>query len=749
MKTMILNGGSKITGARFLRCITGRKVRCLFAVLLCLSMLLPAALSEEAAEENILTKGLYEYVLRPGGDAEIVRYNGEEERLTIPKSLDGHPVTAVRAGAFSSDWRLAQVTIPSRVTDLGANPFEECLALTRIIVAADHPTLRVTDGALYDKRTNTLIAFPAGTEAANVTVAPGTRIIGDSAFASCRDLVSLVLPEGVVSIGGSAFSQCISLREVSLPDSLNEIGESAFAFCGSLPDITLPGAMTVLGRDAFVGCGSLVSVSIPDSLTDLKYNPFAGCSALERIVLSAAHPALCLEDGVLYDKPAARLVCYPGGKKDTDFTVPAWVREIGAYAFTTHSLISVTLPEGVEEISESAFGGCSALENIELPDSLTMIGDSAFCMCRSLSGVEFPKGLTGIGEMAFYNCAITSLTLPEGITGIGKNAFASCFLLKEIFLPEGITVLGEEAFASCHSLSEVSFPSTLEEIGESAFYDCTSLTVLSLPDGLTRIGGRAFYWCGSLNAVTLPSGLAHVGRDAFDKCGEDLVFTVSRGRYGEEFCFAHGYNYCYADAPSALIRSGETDVPRALEHPDLQGRVIGRDQMNLYVYWVQVRLKATGRWYQGEEWDCTGNLGSHTMSEIAAFMRFSAGVDHDGTVDQDVIDALLDVEGAPDVPVGGFYGCLDILTGGDRYGDMKGIGRSSPRDAVRWVQICLKRLGFYTSAIDGDFGPGTLRALHAFQKEYGWVERDSVSYGAARDLLERYAAAGGDLNELP
>ena len=109
---------------------------CLFVVLLCLSLPLPAALGEEA-EENVLTKGAYEYVLRPGGDAEIVRYNGEEESLTIPKSLDGHPVTAVRAGAFSSDWRLAQVTIPSRVTDLGANPFEECLALTRIIVAAD------------------------------------------------------------------------------------------------------------------------------------------------------------------------------------------------------------------------------------------------------------------------------------------------------------------------------------------------------------------------------------------------------------------------------------------------------------------------------------------------------------------------------------------------------------------------------------------------------------------------------------
>ena len=151
---MILKSTPKENGKRLCRGKTDMRARCLFVAFVCLALLLPITASVEEAEESVLAKGLYEYVLRPGGDAEIVRYNGEEERLTIPKSLDGHPVTAVRTGAFSSDWKLAQVTIPSRVTDLGANPFNECLALTRITVAADHPTLTVTDGALYDKRTN-------------------------------------------------------------------------------------------------------------------------------------------------------------------------------------------------------------------------------------------------------------------------------------------------------------------------------------------------------------------------------------------------------------------------------------------------------------------------------------------------------------------------------------------------------------------------------------------------------------------
>ncbi len=80
---------------------------------------------------------------------------------------------------------------------------------------------------------------------------------------------------------------------------------------------------------------------------------------------------------------------------------------------------------------------------------------------------------------------------------------------------------------------------------------------------------------------------------------------------------------------------------------------------------------------------------------------------------------------------------------------MTKVDKSSPREAIIWVQTCLKQLGFYTSSIDGKFGSGTLRALHAFQKKYGWVQRDHVSYGVARDLLERYVAAGGDPNKLP
>ena len=63
------------------------------------------------------------------------------------------------------------------------------------------------------------------------------------------------------------------------------------------------------------------------------------------------------------------------------------------------------------------------------------------------------------------------------------------------------------------------------------------------------------------------------------------------------------------------------------------------------IRWVQAQLKATGIWYQGDEWRVTGNLGKHTMSEIRSFMQSMGYPYHTGVVDQSVIDALCDYLG--------------------------------------------------------------------------------------------------------
>lgn len=56
-----------------------------------------------------------------------------------------------------------------------------------------------------------------------------------------------------------------------------------------------------------------------------------------------------------------------------------------------------------------------AITSVTLPESITEIGESAFENCRALCSLNIPKGVTAIGERAFRNTAldIEKITLPE------------------------------------------------------------------------------------------------------------------------------------------------------------------------------------------------------------------------------------------------------------------------------------------------------------------------------------------------
>jgi len=208
---------------------------------------------------------------------------------------------------------------------------------------------------------------------------------------------------------------------------------------------------------------------------------------------------------------------------------------------------------------------------------------------------------------------------------------------------------------------------------------------------------------------------------------------------------------------ACLTALGDSLAPYDLGVPDLHGRRYTKDEMNINVYWVQQQLKATGIWFQGDQWDCTGSLGEHTMQEVAAFMRSRGYSGHTGYVDQLVVNELAAWLGpnVRPVPVGGFYDAMDAIMTDGSTGSMSRIVSNLrdmvPRETVgaRWVQVCLKRLGYYRQNIDGKYGEGTELAVKAFQKANGFMERDYVSLGVARAMLEKYYEAGGDLYQLP
>ena len=199
------------------------------------------------------------------------------------------------------------------------------------------------------------------------------------------------------------------------------------------------------------------------------------------------------------------------------------------------------------------------------------------------------------------------------------------------------------------------------------------------------------------------------------------------------------------------------DTPWDIGIPDLGGRTVRKDQMCFAVYWVQVQLKATGVYYQGDIWDETGNLGDHTMAEVAAFMAGRGYRGHSGCVDQTVINELANYLGYRLVPVcvNGFYCHMDSIMSGGNTGSMQRINSNLidmvPRvtHGARWVQCCLKKLGYYRGPVDGKYGEATDAAVRAFQRNAGFEQREYVTYGVARAMLEACYYAGCSLEDLP
>ena len=73
-----------------------------------------------------------------------------------------------------------------------------------------------------------------------------------------------------------------------------------------------------------------------------------------------------------------------------------------------------------------SFNGVEAV-SITIPDSVTSIGNTAFYFCKGLTSINIPSGVTSIGNQAFYSCSgLTSINIPSGVTSIGNEAFANC-----------------------------------------------------------------------------------------------------------------------------------------------------------------------------------------------------------------------------------------------------------------------------------------------------------------------------------
>ncbi len=201
-------------------------------------------------------------------------------------------------------------------------------------------------------------------------------------------------------------------------------------------------------------------------------------------------------------------------------TIPDSVTSIGESAFIDCSrLTSVTIPNSVTRIGYEAFRACSGLTSIDIPDSVTSIAGRTFEGCSNLASVTIGSNVTSIGKAAFSWCSkLSSIKIGESVTIIGESAFSYCRSLKSIIIPNNIITVGNAAFSNCILLESISFNYGLTEIGTFAFNKCENLISIGIPFGIKTLKDNTFSYCEKLTHVTIPEGVTSIGNETFKGC---------------------------------------------------------------------------------------------------------------------------------------------------------------------------------------------------------------------------------------
>lgn len=198
-----------------------------------------------------------------------------------------------------------------------------------------------------------------------------------SAFKDNDTITGVTIPEGYTDIGTEAFSGCTTLKKAVIPGSVDTISSSAFLGCTALDTVDFAedtASSLTINAGAFANCTSLTAIELPARFSSTRYNFLYGCNALTSITLKDGAQNFAVSDNILYNVSGdtAVMVVYPGGKTETEFTIPSEIngKTIGSTAmhvFRNNPVLKkVTVPATVTSLGGYTFNSMKAIEEIIL-----------------------------------------------------------------------------------------------------------------------------------------------------------------------------------------------------------------------------------------------------------------------------------------------------------------------------------------------------------------------------------------------
>ena len=529
----------------------------------------------------LFNKSQTELILYPGGKG---------ASYSIPNF-----VTSIGVDAFSGCTGLTSVTIPNSVENIKNGAFSGCTNLTSVTINSNAIMSKV-----YSSSFNMSTIF--GNQVKTYIIGNFVTNIGANAFSGCTALTSVTIPNSVENIENGAFSGCTSLTSVTI--NSNAIMSKSYSSSSNLSTIFGDQVQTLIIGDSVTSigglyyCTSLIAINVDKNNTNY--------SSIDGVLFNKSQTELIRyprrKQGV-YTVPNSveniKNGAFSGCTGWISVTIGNSMTRIGENAFDGCSgLTSVTIPNSVTSIGNWAFSGCTALDSLTIPNSVTSIGAGAFQGCTDLDSVTIPNSVTSIEHRAFEKCTrlkdiychigeplnisdrvlvffkvptnTCTLHVPLGCkekykAAIVWNDFLNIVedlptqsftignleytkrgatvivgkggtLTGEVVIPESVeyegkqypvTRIGVDAFSGCIGLTSITIPNSVTSIGENAFRDCTGLTSVTIPNSVENIENGAFSGCTGLTSVTIPNSVTSIGANAFSGCTALTSVTIN------------------------------------------------------------------------------------------------------------------------------------------------------------------------------------------------------------------------------
>lgn len=454
-------------------------------------------------------------------DADISENDTLLRKLTLSKSKDGIVVSLislpksikeVRVPAYINDFPVIAVdvgycdldTVYIPETTVNIKRLYSCNA--KNIIIDENNTVYYSDGkGIYNRSQKTLCKLTA-VDAKEYTVADGTEIIEEKAFANAVNLERLVLPDSLKCIKEKAFMGCRKLCSITGLEHVEEADESIFAaseyfynnYRSEYPYIVNTDVV-IVGKNVFkYNALSEKVVRLPDGITTICEYAFAWDNSND-----------CVEEIIL----------------------PESVKVIKNAAFSGRKqLKNINIPEGVKQLPSDMLAGCSSLEKIYIPAYVEKIDISAFpggeCggAFKTIEVNEKNRNYSSNDGMLFnieknellYVPAANNtdtMIIPEGVRRLGCYMMRGNKNIKKVVLSENVEEIGEGAFEDCSALKTVVLSDSVRVIERKAF-GTTALTEITIPENVRKIGYQAFENT-DIKQVVLPLSATDVHHLAF------------------------------------------------------------------------------------------------------------------------------------------------------------------------------------------------------------------------------------------